>query len=187
MRVLAPSSAQELQVMMADAAALADDGPVAIRYPRGRAHQVDEHEVGSGLSARCIRRARDPESSACVIAIGKLVAAAQRAADELAESDVDVTVWDARSCAPLDPGMLADAAGHLAVITVEDGVAEGGIGSSIAARVTELSTDTVTRTLGLPTRFIPHAGTPEEILTALGLDHAGIAETVRAALDASSS
>ncbi len=39
----------------------------------------------------------------------------------------------------------------------------------------ELSPGTVTRTLGLPTRFIPHAGTPDEILTALGLDHAGIA------------
>ena len=41
----------------------------------------------------------------------------------------------------------------------------------------------MTRTLGLPTRFIPHAGTPDEILTALGLDHAGIAAAVRAALE----
>ena len=51
MRVLAPSSAQELQQMMLDALTLADDGPVAIRYPRGAARQVAEHEIGSGLSA----------------------------------------------------------------------------------------------------------------------------------------
>jgi 1-deoxy-D-xylulose-5-phosphate synthase len=187
MRVLAPSSAQELQVMMADAALLASDGPVAIRYPRGRARQVGEHEVGSGLHARGVRRSADPANSVCVIAIGKLVAAAERAAVELTESGIDVTVWDARCCVPLDPDMLADAAAHRAVVTAEDGVADGGIGSAIAAKVAQLSAATVTRPLGLPTRFIPHAGTPEEILGSLGLDHTGIAAAVRAALDAPSS
>ncbi len=179
MRVLAPSSAQELQVMMADAMLLADDGPVAIRYPRGRAHQVAEHEVGSGLAARRVRQSSDPASSACVIAIGKLVAVAERAAAELADAGVDVTVWDARCCAPLDPVMLADAALHRAVVTAEDGVRDGGVGSTIAACVGELSPSTVTCSLGLPARFIPHAGTPEEILSALGLDHTGIAAAVR--------
>ena len=52
MRVLAPSSAQELQVMLHDAIELADEGPVAIRYPNGTAPQVGEHEVGVGLHAR---------------------------------------------------------------------------------------------------------------------------------------
>jgi 1-deoxy-D-xylulose-5-phosphate synthase len=182
MRVLAPSSAQELQVMMADAAVLVADGPVAIRYPRGRARQVGEHDVGSGLHGRCVRRAGSPAASACVVAIGKLVATAERAADELAGSGIDITVWDARCCAPLDPDLLADAAAHRAVITVEDGIADGGIGSAIARQVAELSPDVVTRTLGLPTRFIPHAGTPDDILTALGLDHDGIATAVRTTL-----
>jgi 1-deoxy-D-xylulose-5-phosphate synthase len=80
--------------------------------------------------------------------------------------------------------MLADAAAHRAVVTAEDGVRDGGIGATIAARVGELSPGTVTRTLGLPTRFIPHAGSPEEILSAFGLDHAGIATAVRDALAA---
>ena len=88
-------------------------------------------------------------------------------------------MWDARCCAPLDVEMLADAAGHRAVVTAEDGVREGGLGATIAARVCELSPGTVTRTLGLPTRFIPHAGSSEEILSALDLDHAGIAQAVR--------
>jgi 1-deoxy-D-xylulose-5-phosphate synthase len=182
MRVLAPSSAQELQVMMADAADLADDGPVAIRYPRGRARQVGELEVGSGLNARQIRPAADPANSVCIIAIGKLVAAAERAADDLAAAGIDVTMWDARCCAPLDPAMLADAAQHRAVVIAEDGVVDGGIGSTIAMRVGELSPEVITRSLGLPTRFIPHAGTPDEILTTLGLDHVGIAAAVRSAL-----
>ncbi len=180
MRVLAPSSAQELQVMMADAAELADDGPVAIRYPRGRARQVGELDVGSGLNARQIRHAGDAANAVCVIAIGKLVAAAERAADDLAASGVDVTVWDARCCAPLDPEMLADAAQHSAVVTVEDGVVDGGIGSTISMRVGELAPTVLTRSLGIPTRFIPHAATPEEILSTLGLDHLGIAAAVSA-------
>ena len=169
--------------MMADAALLAGDGPVAIRYPRGRAHQVAEHEVGSGLAGRRIRQAVGPADSACVIAIGKLVAAAERAAAELADAGIDVTVWDARCCAPLDADMLADAAGHRAVITVEDGIADGGIGSTIASRIGELSPATVTRSLGLPAQFIAHAGTPDEILATLGLDHTGIFAAVCRALD----
>ena len=52
MRVLAPSSAQELAQMLHDATTLVDAGPIAIRYPRGAARQVSEHEVGSGLAAR---------------------------------------------------------------------------------------------------------------------------------------
>ena len=182
MRVFAPSSAQELQVMMADAALLASDGPVAIRYPRGRARQVAEHEVGSGLAGRRLRRAGEPAETACVIAIGKLVAAAERAAIELGEAGIDVTVWDARCCAPLDAEMLAEAARHRAVITVEDGVVVGGIGSTIASRVGELAPATVTRALGTPAQFIAHAGNPDEILATLGLDHAGIAAAVRRTL-----
>jgi 1-deoxy-D-xylulose-5-phosphate synthase len=182
MRVFAPSSAQELQVMMADAVLLAEAGPVAIRYPRGRARQVAEHEVGSGLAARCVRRSDAPETSVCVVAIGKLVGAAERAAAELADAGIDVTVWDARCCAPLDREMLVDAAGHHAVITVEDGVVEGGIGTAIAAAVRALSPAVAVTTLGIPTQFIPHAGTPDEILARLGLDHTGIAAAARDAL-----
>ena len=55
MRVLAPSSAQELHVMLHDAIELMEEGPVAIRYPNGAAPQVAEHEVGVGLLGRKLR------------------------------------------------------------------------------------------------------------------------------------
>jgi 1-deoxy-D-xylulose-5-phosphate synthase len=179
MRVLAPSSAQELAVMLADAMTLADSGPVAIRYPRGRAQHVGEHDVGSGLHGRLVRAAADRAASVCVIAIGKLLAGAERAATELAASGVDVTVWDARCCAPLDEAMVRDAAGHRAVVTVEDGIREGGIGMTIADRIGALSPAVPVTVLGLPARFIAHAASPDEILQALRLDHAGIAAAVR--------
>jgi 1-deoxy-D-xylulose-5-phosphate synthase len=170
MRVLAPSSAQELQQMMLDALTLADDGPVAIRYPRGSARQVPEHEVGSGLAARCVRSG---DGSGCVLAIGKLVDAAVRAVDRLAEQGISIEVWDVRCCAPLDTQMLARAAEHSFVLTVEDGIADGGIGSTIACRIGELRPAVPVEVLGLPTRFIPHADATR-ILAQFGLDTDGI-------------
>jgi 1-deoxy-D-xylulose-5-phosphate synthase len=179
MRVLAPSSAQELQAMLHDAMSLADSGPVAIRYPRGQAPQVSEHEVGVGLQARCVRAAAGPPADAvCVLAIGKMVAAATKAADTLAADGIDVCVWDVRSCAPLDEAMLDDAAGHARVVTVEDGVREGGIGMSIADCIRARAAVPV-RVLGLPNQFILHDHNPDRLLSHYGLDAAGIAAAAR--------
>ncbi|MFM8507144.1 MAG: 1-deoxy-D-xylulose-5-phosphate synthase, partial [Actinomycetota bacterium] len=72
MRVLAPSSAQDLQQMLHDAISLADTGPVVIRYPKGNARQVGEHDVGNGLNAR--RMTSDPGKGLCILAVGKMVA-----------------------------------------------------------------------------------------------------------------
>ncbi|HEY4608840.1 MAG TPA: 1-deoxy-D-xylulose-5-phosphate synthase, partial [Ilumatobacteraceae bacterium] len=152
MRVLAPSSAQELQAMLHDALEMVAEGPVAIRYPNGKAPQVAEHEVGVGLNARQLRRGN---GSVCILAIGKLVSFARQAADLLTERGVDATLWDVRSCAPLDQTMIADAAAHRLVVTCEDGIRDGGIGMTIADQVHEMANDVVVEVLGLPTRFIP--------------------------------
>ena len=180
MRVLAPSSVQELHQMLHDAMTLADAGPVAIRYPRGQARQVSEHEVGAGLKARLVRRAPGAASErVCVLAIGKLLAAAENAAETLAREGTEITVWDVRSCAPLDDEMLADAAAHRCVVTAEDGVREGGIGMTIADRIGALAPAVPVHVLGIPDRFIPHAASPDHILGQLGLDADGIARTIR--------
>jgi 1-deoxy-D-xylulose-5-phosphate synthase len=175
MRVLAPSSAQELQQMLHDAVGLAGSGPVVIRYPKGTARQVGEHDVGSGIRAR---RVREGDGSVCILAVGKLVGTALRAADDLSASGRQVTVWDVRCCAPLDDEMIADAARHHVVVTAEDGVREGGIGMSIADRIGALAPEVPVKVLGVPVRFIPQAR-PDRILAQLGLDADGIAATVR--------
>jgi 1-deoxy-D-xylulose-5-phosphate synthase len=180
MRVLAPSSAQELQQMLHDAVELAASGPVVIRYPKGTARQVPEHEVGSGIRAR---RLREGDGSVCLLAIGKLVGSALDAAEQLAATGVDATVWDVRCCAPLDAEMLADAARHGAVLTLEDGIRDGGIGTTIEDELGRLAPAVPVRVCGVPTTFIPHAK-PDTILTRLGLDAPGIARSVRELLDA---
>ncbi len=176
MRVLAPSSAQELSQMLHDATTLVESGPVAIRYPRGAARQVTEAEVGSGLSARKVVTG----SGTCIIAVGKMLEVAEKAAGELAVDGIDVTVWDARCCAPLDAQMIADAATHSRVITIEDGIRDGGIGMSIGDAVCALRTDTQVTVLGLPTKFIPHDPKSTAILARFGLDVDNLVALVRA-------
>jgi len=175
MRVLAPSSAQELAQMLHDATTLADSGPVAIRYPRGAARQVSEHEVGSGITARRVATGTD----GCIIAIGKMLETAEKAAADLAESGIHVTVWDARCCAPLDPEMIADAATFDHVVTIEDGIRDGGIGMSIADLVCALDPSTEVDKLGLPTKFIPHDPKSNAILARFGLDAEHLASCFR--------
>jgi len=181
MRVLAPSSTQEVAQMLKDALGLANEGPVVIRYPKGVARSVDSADIGSGLAAR--KLLTDPTNQVCILAIGKMVGASLDAAALLAAKEIQATVWDVRSCAPLDQSMIHDASQHRVVITVEDGIREGGIGMTIEDLVSHSPTTqtTVVEVLGVPKQFIPQAK-PDAILSRLGLDAEGIATTVRSAL-----
>lgn len=163
--------------MLDDAPDLADSGPVVIRYPRGSARQVDESDVGRGLEAQRVRAGSD----ICILAVGRMLEHALRAADELESEGVTATVWDARSCAPLDPAMIADAADHPAVITVEDGIREGGIGMTMFDQIGDIEPAVPVQVLGVPTRFVPH-GEPKQLIARLGLDGPGLAATARALL-----
>jgi 1-deoxy-D-xylulose-5-phosphate synthase len=69
--------------------------------------------------------------------------------------------------------MLEDAARHSTVITIEDGIREGGIGMSIATAVHSLNDSCHVSVLGVPTKFLPHAK-PDRLLAQIGLDSAGI-------------
>ncbi len=173
MTIFCPSSYQELQQMLADALEL--DGPVCIRWPKTAAPSVTPDQVGSGLRARRVR-AGGPE--VCLIGVGKMLGAALDAATRLGEAGVSATVWDPRAAKPLDPAMLDDAAGHGLVVTVEDGLADGGIGSRIAL---ELAGRTEVRVMGVPDQFIRHDDA-DTILARLGLDGPGVAATVATAL-----
>ena len=77
--------------------------------------------------------------------------------------------------------MIADAAAHTSVLTVEDGIRDGGIGMTIADHVHALSCTVPVRVLGIPAKFISQ-GSAESILAQLGLDAAGIAAAANAML-----
>jgi 1-deoxy-D-xylulose-5-phosphate synthase len=182
MTIFAPSSAQELEVMLRDALAI-ETGPSAIRWPKTAARQVPADQVGSGLTAR---KVREGDGDICILAIGKLVEHAEAAADLLAEQGLSATVWDARVAKPLDVDMLADAAQHGLVVTAEDGIVVGGIGMQMVEGMAGLSESRhapPSVVLGTPSQYIPH-GKPDRILADLGLDAAGIAAAALKALAA---
>ncbi|HJR26358.1 MAG TPA: 1-deoxy-D-xylulose-5-phosphate synthase [Acidimicrobiales bacterium] len=183
MTVFAPSSYQELGVMLHDALELCE-GPAAIRWSKTAAPSVDPDDVGSGRSARRVREGGD----LCILAVGKLLPAARAAAEVLAADGIEATVWDVR-VVPLDPEMIADAARHPIVMTAEDGVRVGGVGTLVADAISAHDLDATpprVRVLGTPVAYIPQ-GKPDAILAELGLDAAGLereARTLVAALRA---
>ncbi len=178
MTVFAPSSAEEVEVMLRTALEL--PGPSTIRVPKTAPRHVDPDDVGSGIGAR---RLRSGDGSVCLLGVGKTVASCLSAADELAREGIDATVWDARVIAPPDVAMLADAARHRLVVTAEDGVRHGGAGAFLLdAMADEVESaglaSPATRVLGVPRQFLAQ-GKADDILAALGLDGSGIAESVR--------
>jgi 1-deoxy-D-xylulose-5-phosphate synthase len=178
MTVFCPSSYQELQVMLHDALDITT-GPSVIRWPKTAARNVAEWDVGEGLAGRKIRSGDD----VCLIGVGKMLGTCLEAADLLAAEGVAATVWDPRVVKPLDPALVADAAGHSIVVTVEDGLREAGAGAAMADAIGAWARAggwpaPVVLTMGVPTAYLPH-GKPDQILSGLGLDAAGVAEQVR--------
>ena len=187
MTVFAPSSAQELAVQLRTAVSLTG-GPSTIRYPKGAARQVPADQVGSGLNARKVIDA-GPTANVCILAVGRMLEAAEEAAATFAAArGVRVTVWDPRVVKPLDVAMIADAAHHMLVVTVEDGLRDGGVGSAMADAISAHRVESGHEAgpvvvLGTPTRFIPQAK-PAQIIADLGLDAAGIFASLVKAYDA---
>ncbi|HEY1651494.1 MAG TPA: transketolase C-terminal domain-containing protein, partial [Acidimicrobiales bacterium] len=180
MSVFAPSAAEEVGPMLR--AALELPGPSTIRLPRTAPRHVDAREVGHGLDALQLRAG---DGSVCLLGVGKLVGACLDAAAELATDGIEATVWDVRVVSPPDRAILADAARHALVVTAEDGVRHGGAGAflldAMASHIESSGLRTpATRVLGVPREYLAQ-GKADDILSSLGLDGAGIAESVRQA------
>jgi 1-deoxy-D-xylulose-5-phosphate synthase len=182
MTVFAPSSGAELEVMLLEA--LAASGPCALRWPSGTAREVPAGDVGGGRRARRLRTGRD----ICIAAVGPLVEAAEEAAGMLEGLGVAATVWDVRLAKPLDDDLVADAGRHRLVVTVEDGVREGGVGARLVDALGRSApvwgglhgpdgTPPVI-VLGVPDAYVAH-GDPATIRAELGLDGIGIAAAAR--------
>jgi 1-deoxy-D-xylulose-5-phosphate synthase len=121
-----------------------------------------------------------------MLAVGKMLEACEEAADILEGDGISVGVWDVRVPKPLDPRMIADAATYPLVVTAEDGVRVGGVGSHIAdalAGLDEGRQSPPVLMLGTPVEYIPQ-GKPAQIHIDLGLDGPGIAASVAKALAA---
>jgi 1-deoxy-D-xylulose-5-phosphate synthase len=177
MKVAAPADATELCALLETA--LATDGPIAIRYPRGPVPATPDLPVEPLPVGRWeeIRKGSD----AVIFAVGRMVGVAKEAAERLEMMGLSCAVVNSRWIKPMDPRIVDWARSHELVVTVEDNVAMGGFGSAVLEALAPHGLAGRVRPLALPDRFLPQ-GKATEILQENGLDAAGIAKSVYVAL-----
>jgi 1-deoxy-D-xylulose-5-phosphate synthase len=186
MVVMAPKDAAELQDMMYTAL-LYEDGPIAVRYPRGAVQDTSPAREFARIpigKAEVLREGRD----AVILALGSMVSHALAAAEILSSEKIEVGVVNMRFAKPLDEDLLASVAARYPLLfSLEDNVVSGGMGSAILESLASLDRRSRCVTLAFPDEFIEH-GTPEELFQHYGLTPElvarRIAEMVRSGADA---
>lgn len=180
-RIAAPRDGVQLATLFHEAL-LVDDGPTIVRFPKGSL--PTELPVWASLSDGVdIMHYSDVEDgsekagldkSVLVIAVGSMVETAVIAA----KAHGNVTVVDPGWVSPVAESLYSLASDHDAVLTVEDGIVRGGIGSLVAEELSAAGITTPVRHLGFPAVFPLHASR-NELLAEVGLDAAGICRAIR--------
>ena len=174
MRVLAPSN--EAELVNALHTALELGGPFAIRYPRGAAAGVPLPEEPCVLEPGRAQTLREG-SDVALLAFGRMVGHALKAAELLEESDVSARVVDMRWVKPLDIDAVVAAASTKLVVTLEEGVIMGGAGSAVMETMADKALTTPVLQLGIPDEFVTQ-GTANELFRSLNLHPEGIAHSI---------
>ena len=186
MVIMCPSDEAELFHMVATAAAY-DDGPSALRYPRGEGVGCtipDAAEILAIGKGRIVRKG----SGLAILSLGTRLTASIEAADLLAGNGMSVTIADARVAKPLDTDLIDDLAGtHGSLLIVEEG-SPGGFSAHVMtylANQGHLDGLLKVRALTLPDKFIDHDSQTGQLASA-GLDTDGIYSAARNLLPQSS-
>ncbi|WP_016696765.1 1-deoxy-D-xylulose-5-phosphate synthase [Actinoalloteichus spitiensis] len=172
-RVAAPRDAETLREALREAVRITD-GPGVIRFAKG--------DVGDRIEA--VRRVgpvdvlrEDPDADVLLVGVGSFAELAVRAAHRLADQGIGVTVVDPRWVVPVPEELVALAAEHRMVVTVEDGGRHGGVGWALAAALRDAEVDVPLRDIGVPQRFLDH-GSRGEVLAELGLTDQDVARRI---------
>lgn len=174
MTIMAPKDENELRNMLKTA--LDFNGPVSVRYPRGSGLGVD---ISGNMENLPIGKAEVLKEGfdLCFWAIGSMVKPALDAAELLAKEGISAGVVNMRFAKPLDVELLkAHAERYGKIITIEEGVLAGGVGSAVLEYLNqeELLGKCRVLTLGIPDEFVFH-GDKALLFKDIGLDTAAIA------------
>ena len=165
--ISSPMNEHELRCLMYTAQ-LPGKGPFVIRYPRGRGVLTDwrcpfeELPIGKG-------RKLSDGTDVAVLSLGPIGNVVQKVVQELREEGQSVAHYDMRFLKPIDEDILQEASKCRRIVTVEDGVIRGGLGSAVIEYMADHNLHPEVIRLGLPDRFIEH-GTPDELYHLVGLD-----------------
>jgi 1-deoxy-D-xylulose-5-phosphate synthase len=173
-RLAAPRDAKRLREELREAI-MVDDAPTVVRFPKG--------SVAPELDA--LRRTKDgvdvlaeaAHKDVLIVAVGPMAHLALEVRDRLADQGIGATVIDPRWVVPVAPSIITMARDHRIVISIEDGIRVGGVGTRIRQELRAAGVDTAVDEIGLPDQFLDHAER-SEILTAVGLTSQTIARNV---------
>ena len=172
--IAAPRDAITLKQELAEAVAISDR-PTVLRFPKGAAPQ----------DIPALRRLQDgvdvlseaPSKDVLIVSVGAMAPVALKVADLLSAQGIGATVIDPRWVVPVRKSVLDLAASHRLVVTLEDGVRVGGIGTRIRQDLRAAQIDTALNELGLPDEFLEHASR-SEIMERVGLTAQSIAQEI---------
>lgn len=173
-RIAAPRDAVTLREAL-DEAVIVDDAPTVIRYPKSEA--VEEIPALERLDDGVDVLWRGDTEDVLLVGIGPFAELAVDVAVRLRAQGIGATVIDPRWVIPVRPSVVELAARHRLVITMEDGIRVGGIGTRVRQVLREAGVDTAVDELGLPDEFIDHASR-QQILEDAGLTAPKIAHDV---------
>ena len=173
-RIAAPRDAARLREEFDEALAV-DDAPTVVRFPKGNVADDLPAIERRGDGVDVLFRA-DGED-VLIVGIGPMAHLAVEVAERLRAQGIGATVVDPRWVVPVAPSVVELAARHRLVITIEDGIRVGGIGTRVRQVLREAGVDTAVDELGLPDAFIDHASR-EQILEDAGLSAAKIAQDI---------
>jgi 1-deoxy-D-xylulose-5-phosphate synthase len=172
--VMAPSDGEELVHMLHTA--LRADGPVAIRYPRGksgsRALPAEAVVLDAGRA-----KVRREGGDVALVAEGRMVSVAELAADELSHAGVEASVVDVRWVKPLDLETVSWAAQHRLVVTIEENTGLGGLGAAVMESLSDLALEPPLLHLAVPDCFVTFGAT-DKLLDEVGLTPSGVRDAV---------
>ncbi|ROS30849.1 1-deoxy-D-xylulose-5-phosphate synthase [Cellulomonas sp. PhB150] len=182
LRLAAPRDETTLRTALREAVDV-DDAPTVVRYPKGAmGDPIPALEEVDGVDV--LARTGSGERDVLVVAVGAMAPTALEVADLLAAHGLRVTVVDPRWVLPVAPGLVKLVGEHDHVVTIEDGVVDGGIGAIVAQRTREAGIGTPVQSIGIPRAFLDHA-TRDQLVGTLRLRPADIARDVLGALGAS--
>lgn len=177
--VAAPRNEHELRNLMYTAQQ-DDTGAFVIRYPRGKGTTAEWHNTPVRIALGTGEKLKDG-SDIAVLTIGTIANQARKAIEQIERENADIGIahYDMRFIKPLDEKILHEVGKKFEkVITIEDGVIQGGFGSAVLEFFADNGYRVQTKRLGIPDTFVEH-GTPDELYSMLGLDTEGIAYSIR--------
>ncbi|HEY2555486.1 MAG TPA: 1-deoxy-D-xylulose-5-phosphate synthase [Diaminobutyricibacter sp.] len=164
-RLAAPRDGTRFREELAEAVAV-DDAPTVLRFPKGAVNPDIDAQRRTADGVDVLREA--PHKDVLLVTVGPMADLGLKVADRLAAQGIGATVVDPRWVVPVPRSILALAAEHRIVVTIEDGIRVGGIGTRVRQDLREAGIDTAVDELGLPDAFLDHA-TREQILEDAGL------------------